>query len=526
MLYRDYSREPGEWVPNAQGGRENLEAIDFLQRMNQVVGVERPGAVTIAEESTSFPGVTRPPGARRPGLPLQVEHGLDERHAGLHRRATRCTASYHHRKITFGLMYALQRELRAAAVARRGGARQGLDDRPHAGRRLAEVRQPARLYGYMWAYPGKKLLFMGCEFAQRAEWNADRASTGTCWSTPPHQGVQRLVRDLNGVYRALPGAARARLRRRGLRVDRCTTTRTQSVFAFVRRARDGALRDRGVQLHAGAAPRLPAGRARGRPLPRDHQHRQRRVRRQRRGQRRRCAQRGRALRMGSAQSIVHDRAAAGDGDVGAGAEPASALQPGSPCPLGATLASGGVNFALCRAARRARSSCACSTQRPARAAAPRAAGADRRRLAWPPAGRAAGTGVRLPRARAVGARSRAIASTRPSCCSTRTRARWSGATAGDGAVRSATTADDPTQPDPRDNAAVALKARVVDDRFAGGAGRRAAHAAGATRALRGARQGPDALHPDVPEALRGTYAGLATRRARRTCSAWASRRSA
>ena len=239
MLYRDYSREPGQWVPNAHGGRENLEAIEFLRRMNHVIGVERPGAVTIAEESTSFPGVTRPPEDGGLGFHYKWNMGWMNdtlAYAGidaLHRK-------HHHQKVTFGLMYAFSENFvlpfsHDEVVHGKGsmiGRMPGDEWQKFAGLR--------NLYGYLWAYPGKKLLFMGCEFAQVAEWNADRSLDWHLIAHDgPHQGMRRLVRDLNNVYRHYP--ALHELDHEGGGFDWIVHDDVdQSVFAFVRRARDGA----------------------------------------------------------------------------------------------------------------------------------------------------------------------------------------------------------------------------------------------------------------------------------------------
>jgi 1,4-alpha-glucan branching enzyme len=171
MLYLDYSREEGEWIPNEFGGRENLEAIEFLRRLNERSTSEFPDVQTIAEESTAWPMVSRPTYVGGLGFGLKWDMGW--MHDTLTTcRATRSTASYHHGSSPSAALR-VHRELRAAAVARRGRARQGLAARQDAGRRLAEVRQPALLYGYMWTQPGKKLLFMGGEFGQWREWNHD-----------------------------------------------------------------------------------------------------------------------------------------------------------------------------------------------------------------------------------------------------------------------------------------------------------------------------------------------------------------
>lgn len=243
MLYRDYSREPGQWIPNAKGGRENLEAIDFLRRMNRVVGVEQPGTVTIAEESTSFPGVTRPPSddGKGGGLGFHYKWNMGWMNDTLAYAGTDPVhRKHHHQKITFGLMYAHDENFvlplsHDEVVHGKGsmiGKMPGDEWQKFAGLR--------NLYGYLWAYPGKKLLFMGNEFAQVVEWNADRSLD---WHLLDHdglhRGVSRLVRDLNNVYRHYP--ALYELDSEGAGFEWLVhDDKDQSVFAFIRRAKDGS----------------------------------------------------------------------------------------------------------------------------------------------------------------------------------------------------------------------------------------------------------------------------------------------
>ncbi|WP_439114901.1 1,4-alpha-glucan branching protein GlgB [Hydrogenophaga sp.] len=203
MLYRDYSRAEGEWVPNRFGGRENLEAIDFLRRLNHTVGVERDGALMVAEESTSFPGVSRPPGAdlHSGGLGFHYKWNMGWMHDSLHYFARDpIHRRHHHNELTFGLVYAFSENFMLPfshdeVVHGKGSLLQRMpgDD----WQRFAGLRT---LYGYMWAYPGKKLLFMGCEFAQPTEWQADGQLPWHLLNDPRHAGMQRLVRDLNRVY--------------------------------------------------------------------------------------------------------------------------------------------------------------------------------------------------------------------------------------------------------------------------------------------------------------------------------------
>jgi 1,4-alpha-glucan branching enzyme len=203
MLYRDYSRAEGEWVPNKFGGRENLEAIDFLRRLNHTVGTERDGALMIAEESTSFPGVSRPPAEdlQGGGLGFHYKWNMGWMHDSLHYFARDPVhRAHHHNELTFGLVYAFSENFvlpfsHDEVVHGKGSLLQRMpgDD----WQRFAGLRA---LYGYMWAYPGKKLLFMGCEFGQPNEWSADGSLPWHLLDEPRHAGVQRLVRDLNRIY--------------------------------------------------------------------------------------------------------------------------------------------------------------------------------------------------------------------------------------------------------------------------------------------------------------------------------------
>jgi 1,4-alpha-glucan branching enzyme len=207
MLYRDYSRAQGEWIPNRHGGRENLEAIEFLRRVNHTIGTERSGAILFAEESTTFPGVTRPPSAdlQSGGLGFHYKWNMGWMHDILEYAALEPVhRSYHQNKLTFGLMYAFTENfvlpLSHDEVVH--GKSSLLGKMPgDAWQKFANLRA---LYGFMWGYPGKKLLFMGCELAQPTEWNADSALPWDLEGLAPHQGVQRLVRDLNRVYQAFP----------------------------------------------------------------------------------------------------------------------------------------------------------------------------------------------------------------------------------------------------------------------------------------------------------------------------------
>ncbi len=203
MLYRDYSRKAGEWVPNAHGGRENLEAVAFLRHLNTVVGERVPGAVMIAEESTAWPGVTQP--AHSGGLGFTYKWNMGWMHDSLkyierdplHRR-------WHHDELTFSMVYAYSERyvlpLSHDEVVHGKGAlirKMPGDD----WQRFANLRA---YLGFMWAHPGKKLVFMGAEFAQDREWNHDRELDWPLLGQPAHAGVHRLLGDLNRLLRAEP----------------------------------------------------------------------------------------------------------------------------------------------------------------------------------------------------------------------------------------------------------------------------------------------------------------------------------
>jgi len=216
MLYRDYSRSHGEWVPNIHGGRENLEAIALLKRMNEVVYGADASVMTVAEESTAFPGVSRP--TRDGGLGFGFKWNMGWMNDTLeymkedpvHRR-------YHHSKMTFGLHYAFSENFilplshdevvhgKGSLLGRMPGDRW---------QRFANLRA---YYAFMWAHPGKKLLFMGGELAQASEWNHDGELDWACLDDAGHAGVRNLVRDLNRLYRDTPALHRRDAREDGFR---------------------------------------------------------------------------------------------------------------------------------------------------------------------------------------------------------------------------------------------------------------------------------------------------------------------
>jgi 1,4-alpha-glucan branching enzyme len=202
MLYLDYSRKEGEWIPNQYGGRENLEAIAFLQRMNHETYGQHPGIMTIAEESTAFPGVSRPTNTGGLGFGFKWNMGFMHdtleyfKREGVHRK-------HHHNEITFGLLYAFSENfvlpLSHDEVVHGKGSlltKMSGDD----WQKFASLRA---YYAFMWGYPGKKLLFMGQEMAPWTEWNAAQSLDWNLLQHPPHRGMQSSVRDLNNLYRTV-----------------------------------------------------------------------------------------------------------------------------------------------------------------------------------------------------------------------------------------------------------------------------------------------------------------------------------
>jgi 1,4-alpha-glucan branching enzyme len=203
MLYRDYSRAPGEWIPNEYGGNEDLEAIAFLRELNTVTHGHVPGVVMAAEESTAWPGVSR--SAADGGLGFGFKWNMGWMHDTLdYFRREPVHRSYHHDRLTFGLLYAFTENfilpLSHDEVVHGKGSL--LSKMP--GDRWQKLANLRALYGYMWAHPGKKLLFMGGELAQQQEWSADRSLDWHLLASGDHAGVQRLVGDLNRLYRAEP----------------------------------------------------------------------------------------------------------------------------------------------------------------------------------------------------------------------------------------------------------------------------------------------------------------------------------
>ena len=236
MLYLDYSREADDWIPNEYGGRENLAAISLIKEFNEQVHVQFPGAMTIAEESTAWPSVSRPVYLGGLGFTLKWNMGWMNdtrrymRHEPIHRQ-------YHHDELTFSLIYAFHENfvlpLSHDEVVHGKGSM--LDQMPgDLWQKFANLRL---LYSYMWTHPGKKLLFMGSDFGQWHEWNYDAQLQWDLLQWESHQGVKRLVADLNKLMRREPALHELDFEEAGFEWIDCHNY-SESVLSYMRKARD------------------------------------------------------------------------------------------------------------------------------------------------------------------------------------------------------------------------------------------------------------------------------------------------
>jgi 1,4-alpha-glucan branching enzyme len=236
MLYLDYSRREGEWIPNEFGGRENLAAIAFLRRLNEVIYARNSGALTIAEESTSWPMVSRPTYLGGLGFSLKWNMGWMNDTLGyfsqvpIHRK-------YHHNRMTFSMLYAFTENFvlpfsHDEVVHGKGSL---LNKMP--GDMWQQFANLRLLYGYMYAHPGKKLMFMGGEFGQRAEWDSGTSLEWHLLQYASHQGLQALTADLNAVYRNEPALYQVDFDWQGFEWLDCSDA-DASVLSFLRRAKD------------------------------------------------------------------------------------------------------------------------------------------------------------------------------------------------------------------------------------------------------------------------------------------------
>ena len=237
MIYLDYSRQPGEWLPNQYGGRENLAAIDFLHKMNTLAH-QVPGVITAAEESTAWPGVSRP--VHLGGLGFTFKWNMGWMHDILeYARLDPVHRRWWHNQVTFSMLYAYHENFilpfshdevvhgKGSMIGKMPG---------DEWQRFANLRA---LYTYLFTHPGKKLLFMGDEFGQVREWNYDSSLEWDVVQYPVHGGVQRLVGDLNRLYRAEPSLYELDYDPAGFQWIDCNDNEN-SVFSFIRRARDRA----------------------------------------------------------------------------------------------------------------------------------------------------------------------------------------------------------------------------------------------------------------------------------------------
>ncbi len=232
MLYLDYSRKAGEWIPNVHGGRENLEAVDFLKRFNQELYALHPGTFSVAEESTSWPGVSHP--TEHGGLGFGYKWNMGWMNDSLeYMKRDPIYRQHHHNELSFGLVYAFNENFvlplshdevvhgKGSLIARMPG---------DAWQQFANLRA---YYGFMWAHPGKKLLFMGGEFAQGKEWDHDQALDWHQLDIPWHKGVQRLVKDLNKLYTNTPALYQKDCQPEGFEwLDH--ENAAQSIYSFIR----------------------------------------------------------------------------------------------------------------------------------------------------------------------------------------------------------------------------------------------------------------------------------------------------
>ena len=203
MLYLDYSRREGEWVPNEFGGREDLDAVAFLKQLNEVIYAQEPGIISAAEESTAWPGVSRP--TYLGGLGFGFKWNMGWMHDTLrYFQQEPIYRRYHHHQLTFSLMYAFSENFILPLSHDEVVHGKGSLINKMPGDRWQKFANLRALYAYMWAHPGKKLLFMGCELAQEAEWSHARSLDWHLLEQPEHAGVQSLIRDLNRLYQAEP----------------------------------------------------------------------------------------------------------------------------------------------------------------------------------------------------------------------------------------------------------------------------------------------------------------------------------
>ncbi|MDH5517586.1 MAG: 1,4-alpha-glucan branching protein GlgB [Gammaproteobacteria bacterium] len=234
MLYLDYSREDGDWLPNQHGGNENIEAIELMRELNSVTHANFPGTIIMAEESTAWPQVTRP--TQLGGLGFSMKWNMGWMHDSLHYMANDPVhRHYHHHQLTFGLLYLFSENfiLPFSHDEVVHGKSSMLYKMP--GDEWQQFANLRLLYTYMFTYPGKKLLFMGCEFAQGTEWNHDKTLDWYVLQYPLHNGIKKLVSDLNQLYRQQPALHQYDFDHHGFEWLDCNDT-DQSVLSYIRKS--------------------------------------------------------------------------------------------------------------------------------------------------------------------------------------------------------------------------------------------------------------------------------------------------
>lgn len=235
MLYLDYSREEGQWIPNKHGGRENLEAIDFLRKANDLVHELYPGTLMIAEESTAFPGVTNPTGEG--GLGFDIKWNMGWMHDTLqYFSKDPIYRKFVHDQLSFGMLYQYTENFTQVfshdeVVHGKGSMIMKMPGEPM----LNKAHQLRLLYALMWFWPGKKTLFMGCDFGQSSEWKYNASLDWHLLEYLDHRGIQSLIRDLNRVYREMPEIAALDNDEAGFEWINCTDG-DKSVLSFMRKA--------------------------------------------------------------------------------------------------------------------------------------------------------------------------------------------------------------------------------------------------------------------------------------------------
>ena len=237
MLYLDYSRSAGEWEPNVHGGRENLEAVSFLKEMNTRVYGDVPGTMTVAEESTAWPQVSRPVDGGGLGFGFKWNMGwMHDTLSYISREPVH--RAHHHNDLTFGLIYAFSENfilpLSHDEVVHGKGSLLG----KMPGDRWQKFANLRAYLAFMWTHPGKKLLFMGGEFGQEREWNHDQSLDWHLLADASHRGIHLLVRDLNHIYRSLPSLHRLDCEPAGFEWIEASDA-AQSVLAYLRKGGDG-----------------------------------------------------------------------------------------------------------------------------------------------------------------------------------------------------------------------------------------------------------------------------------------------